>query len=224
MEHGKLWGRVAAGARALGGFGGLGGSAVGAVGGGAGRPNGLGAGRARTDVMAGPRPLTRPELERVGWTGRPEGCAPSAQHVQVAQVVQRVLRGDGRSAEVFSQVPAGLPVVVADGRRLESAVAGLVDHAIRRSPAGARVLIRAHAAVGSGGPGEDRARVELRVVDRGRCELPEARQWLIAGMRSGGPTGPALNGLVRAAGGRLGVEATSGGGLTVVLTLAVARD
>ncbi|MFJ3791138.1 hypothetical protein [Kitasatospora sp. NPDC090091] len=199
--------------------------------------------------MAGPRPLSRAELERVHWTVRPIGCGPQAQHVQVAEVVQRVLRGGGRAAAVSTRIPGGLPVVKGDARRLETALAGLVDHAVRRNPAGAAVLVRAEvAAVGRAGPRRARgaedvggpeeagaldpasgwgggpARVEIRVVDRGPCELPEAREWLLAGMRTGGPAGPAVHGLVRAAGGRLAVEQTPGGGLTVVLALAVALE
>ncbi|MEV0535178.1 hypothetical protein [Kitasatospora sp. NPDC050463] len=250
MARGKLWGYVASGARALGGLGALGGTGGNGRGGGPGEsadgtevaagfgPAG-GLGRPRPGAMAGPRELTRPELERVQWTDRAEGCGPRAPHVQVADVVRRVLRGGGRAGQVAVRIPAGLPVVVADARRLESALAGLIDHAIRRSPWGARVLVRADVAgapqgpagpagsgaAGSGaGPGGSRARVELRVVDRGQSELPEARQWLVSGLRSAGAAGPAVDGLVRAAGGRLAVEQTPGGGLTVVLVLAVARE
>ncbi|WP_395293182.1 hypothetical protein ACF9IK_05935 [Kitasatospora hibisci] len=199
--------------------------------------------------MAGPRPLSRAELERVRWTVRPIGCGPQPQHVQVAEVVQRVLRGGGRAAAVSARIPGGLPVVKGDARRLETALAGLVDHAVRRSPAGSAVVVRAEVAAGGrtrprragdaddagglgGGGGPDPesgwrgapARVEVRVVDRGPCELPEARQWLLAGMRTSGPVGPAVHGLVRAAGGRLAVEQTPGGGLTVVLALTVALE
>ncbi|MGW4893556.1 hypothetical protein ACWEQL_15030 [Kitasatospora sp. NPDC004240] len=197
--------------------------------------------------MAGPRPLAPAELERLRWTGRPEGCAPEAPHVQVAEVVRRVLRGGGRAPAVRTKVPADLPVVIADGRRLETALAGLVDHAIRRSPAGAKVLLRADVVTGRGrgpgggdGPGREasgggasggragggaggggRARVEIRVVDRGGDTAPRARPWSLAGAGAGGSAGPAA-GLVRAAGGRLTAEATPGGGLTLMLVLAVA--
>ncbi|MFJ8435447.1 hypothetical protein ACIQ9P_29540 [Kitasatospora sp. NPDC094019] len=337
MTGGKLWGYVASGARALGGLGPLGrsGALAGArllrgVGGG-GRPepdrhgsmlvapNGVvGAaspGRSAAGGMAGPQPLSRPELERLRWIDRAGGCVPDARHVQVAEVVGRVLRGGGRGASVAVRLPVGLPVVVADAPRLEAALAGLVDHAIRRSPAGARVLVRAdplpgpdgllgarggvgaggvfgRGAAGKGSLGKgslgkgalaggafggpeawtaEPARVELRVVDRGTSEPPETRQWLLAGMHGepgipgagwapgggfggpgsgggsgwpagaagdasdprrrtagagGGPesVGPSISALVRAAGGRLRVEQTAGGGLTVVLVLAVARD
>ncbi|MFB8238560.1 hypothetical protein ACFC58_18600 [Kitasatospora purpeofusca] len=333
MAGGKLWGYVASGARALGGLGPLGrsGALAGArllkgVGGG-GRPEpdrhgsmltapigavGAGSsGRSAVGGMAGPQLLSRPELERLRWIDRAGGCVPDARHVQVAEVVGRVLRGGGRGASVAVRLPVGLPVVIADAPRLEAALAGLVDHAIRRSPAGAGVLVRADplpgpdgllGARGGAGPGgvfgrgasgkgslgkgalgkgaftggafggseawtAEPARVELRVVDRGSSEPPEARQWLLAGMYgepgipgagwapgggfggpgSGGgsgwavggagdataprrgtsgpePVGPSISALVRAAGGRLRVEQTAGGGLTVVLVLAVARD
>ncbi|WP_406111193.1 hypothetical protein [Kitasatospora purpeofusca] len=338
MAGGKLWGYVASGARALGGLGPLGrsGALAGArllkgVGGG-GRPEpdrhgamhaapigtvGVGSSvRSAVGGMVGPQLLSRPELERLRWIDRADGCVPDARHVQVAEVVGRVLRGGGRGASVAVRLPVGLPVVIADAPRLEAALAGLVDHAIRRSPAGARVLVRADplpgpdgllGARGGAGPGgvfgrrasgkgslgkgalgkgalgrgpftggafggseawtAEPARVELRVVDRGASEPPEARRWLLAGMYgepgtpgagwapgggpggpgSGGgsgwavgsagdattprrgtggpePVGPSISALVRAAGGRLRVEQTAGGGLTVVLVLAVARD
>ncbi|MFB6888641.1 hypothetical protein ACFCX4_04910 [Kitasatospora sp. NPDC056327] len=310
MAGGKLWGYVASGARALGGLGPLGWSGAQAGArllkgvGGAGRPDqdghgalldgpagraGAGApGRSGAGGMAGPQLLSRPELARLRWTDRAGGCVPDARHVQPADVVGRVLRGGGRAASVTVRLPVGLPVVVADATRLEAALAGLVDHAIRRTPPGGRVLVRADplpgrdgrfggnggatganggafdgvgafggagafAAGGTvGGPeawdGEP-ARVELRVVDRGPAELLEARQWLLGGARggaaggggagggqgggAGGPAagaggpqrvGPSMAALVRAAGGRLTVEQTPGGGLTAVLVLAVARD
>ncbi|MQS15417.1 ATP-binding protein [Streptomyces kaniharaensis] len=230
MTRGKLWGYVASGAWVFGAFGGADGS---------GRSGG--AGRDATDeavgpfhpgVMAGPRMLSRPELERLRWTGRQAGCEPQARHVQVADVVRRVAHGGGRAAAVTVRLAPGLPVVAGDARRLEAALGGLVDHAIRRSPLGARVLVRTSVVtapalprLGLGGAsyGRQRGRVEIRVSDRGACGLPEAREWLLAGVRADGPVGP-LHSLVLASGGRLAVEATPGGGLTVVLILAVAYD
>ncbi|WP_406195639.1 hypothetical protein OH807_07885 [Kitasatospora sp. NBC_01560] len=231
MARGKLWGYVASGARVFGGlgaFGGVGGAGAGGGHGGGADGDAAAAGgpvRLPRGPMAGPRALSRSELERVHWTDRGDGCGPQAPHVQVAESVRRVLRGGGRAGAVVTRIPAGLPVVVADGRQLESALAGLVDHAIRRSLPGDRVLIRADVVPGRPGSGvAGRARVELRVVDRGSSVLPEARQWLLAGLPAAGPAGATGDGLVRAAGGRLAVEQTPGGGLTVVLTLAVALD
>ncbi|MEV6979120.1 hypothetical protein [Kitasatospora sp. NPDC093806] len=304
MAGGKLWGYVASGARALGGFAPFGRSGasagvrllkgVGGGGAGGGRPEpgargvafggpaGMaepgGPGRGGAGGMAGPQLLSRPELERLRWTDRAGGCVPDARHVQLAEVVGRVLRGGGRAPVVAVRIPLGLPVVVADATRLEAALAGLVDHAIRRNPPGARVLVTADPLPGPGaaggrggrafpvaypaefggefgmdlgadlgadfgrdfgarfgarfgagsGPAEaaagEPARVELRVVDRGASELPEARQWLLSGVRGVEPGGPSMSAVVRAAGGRLAVEQTPGGGLTVVLVLTVARD
>lgn len=268
MAGGKLWGYVASGARVLGGLGPLGrsGALAGArllkgVGGG-GRPEpdrpgamiaapigtvGAGSpGRSAVGGMAGPQLLSRPELERLRWIDRAGGCVPDARHVQVAEVVGRVLRGGGRGASVVVRLPVGLPVVIADAPRLEAALAGLVDHAIRRSPTGARVLVRADplpgpdgllGARGGVGPGgvfgrraagkgslgkgaftggafggseawtADPARVELRVVDRGASEPPDARRWLLAGMYGE----PGIPGAGWAPGGGIGGPGSGGG-------------
>ncbi|MEV7188465.1 ATP-binding protein [Kitasatospora sp. NPDC093102] len=243
MARGRLWGYVASGARALGAFGGTVGAGGAVRTGGPGRRGGSGhAGALATagakeglgpfspGAMAAPRPLTRTELERLRWTGRQAGCEPMARHVQVADVLRRVVRGGGRAAAVTVRVAPGLPVVAGDARRLETAVAGLVDHAIRRSPPGGRVLVRADVAGGAptlrspGRAAAARGRVEIRISDRGAHEPPEAREWLITGVRADGPAGPALHSLVLAAGGRLTVETTPGGGLTVVLLLTVAQE
>ncbi|MEU8923262.1 ATP-binding protein [Kitasatospora sp. NPDC048545] len=239
MTRGRLWGYVASGARALAAFGGPGGTGRRGGPGRAGGPVAVGTeegpGPFPSGTMAAPRALTRAELERLRWTGRQAGCEPMARHVQVADVVGRVVRGGGRSAAVTVRVAPGLPVVAGDARRLEAALAGLVDHAIRRTPMGGRVLVRAEVARGGRRPGPasrprgeaagpGRGRVEIRISDRGAHELPEAREWLLAGVRPGGPVGPALHSLVLAAGGRLAVESTPGGGLTVVLLLTVAHD
>ncbi|MFI8455061.1 hypothetical protein [Kitasatospora sp. NPDC085464] len=272
MAHGRLWGYVASGARALAAFGGASGaggagrrSAVGRAGGPVAVEAEEGPGPFQSGTMAAPRALTRVELERLRWTGRQAGCEPTARHVQVTDVVRRVVRGGGRSATVTVRIAPGLPVVAGDARRLEAALAGLVDHAIRRSPMGGRVLVRAEVAGGGrrpgptastrdrdrehdpdrergrgrnrardgardrardGGPygGGGRGRVEIRISDRGTHEPPGAREGLLGGVRPGGPVGPALHSLVLAAGGRLAVESTPGGGLTVVLLLTVAHD
>ncbi|MFD7451575.1 hypothetical protein [Kitasatospora sp. NPDC059827] len=242
MARGKLWGYVASGARALGALGGANGAGGAERKGGGGTAEGLGP--YPPISMAGPRPLSRTELDRLSWTGRQAGCEPQARHVQVSEVVRRVVRGGGRAAAVTLRLAPGLPVVAGDARRMEAAIAGLLDHAIRRSPLGGRVLVRAdvkrsgpsaprtatgrtatsHGATGHGTAGHGRERVEIRISDRGSYEPPEAREWLLAGVRSTGPVGPALHSLVLAAGGRLAVEPTPGGGMTVVLLLGVAYD
>ncbi|MEU1288791.1 hypothetical protein [Kitasatospora sp. NPDC005856] len=242
MARGRLWGYVASGARALGALGGTvgafgGAGGAGRLGGGSGRPGApttTEAEEARGPLppgaMAAPRSLSRTELERLRWTGRRAGCEPMARHVQVADVVRRVVRGGGRAAAVTVLVAPGLPVVAGDARRLEAAVAGLVDQAIRRSPPGGQVLLRADVAGGAPplrSPGRTAVtggRVEIRVCDRGSYEPPGERERRIAGARADDPVGPALYSLVEAAGGRLAVEPTPGGGLTVVLLLTVAYD
>ncbi|MEV7600782.1 hypothetical protein AB0O91_25765 [Kitasatospora sp. NPDC089797] len=249
MARGKLWGYVASGARVLGVLGGARGGARRK--GGQGAAEGLGP--FPRVAMAGPRTLSRTELDQLCWTGRQAGCEPQARHVQLAEVVHRVVRGGGRAAAVTVRLAPGLPVVAGDGRRLEAAIAGLLDHAIRRSPLGGRVLVRADVRrTGPAAPrtptgrtptgrtptgrtaggrtacgrssGSGRERVELRISDRGSYEPPGSRERPPTDARAAEPVGPALQGLVLAAGGGLTVEPTPGGGLTVVLLLAVAYD
>ncbi|MBO1417273.1 hypothetical protein [Streptomyces sp. FH025] len=243
MSRGRFWDYVASRARVLGALGAL--RDVGGTGGvehegGVRRPRGSsveqdGLGPFPPLAVAGPRPLSRSKLDRLRWTGRHAGCEPQARHVQVAEVVRRVVRGGGRAAAVTVRMAPGLPVVAGDSRRMEAAIAGLVDHAIRRNPLGDRVLVRAEVAgtgpdpgsdraAGRGGSSPGRARVEIRVSDHGTYEPPEARRRPPAGPRAHGPVGPALHHLVLAAGGRLAVEPTPGGGLTVVLLLDVAHE
>ncbi|MER7844469.1 hypothetical protein ABTZ03_11055 [Kitasatospora sp. NPDC096077] len=242
MARGKLWGYVASGARALGALGGAGGAERKDGQGGQGAPEGLGP--FPPIAMAGPRTLSRTELDQLHRTGRPAGCEPQARHVQVAEVVRRVLRGGGRAAAVTVRLAPGLPVVAGDARRMEAAIAGLLDHAIRRSPSDGRVLVRADvrrigpaaprsasgrvagARTAGGRPagGRGRERVEIRISDRGAYRPPGAGERPPADPRPTGAVGPALRNLVLAAGGGLAVEPTPGGGLTVVLLLAVAYD
>ncbi len=124
--------------------------------------------------------------------------------------------GGGAGAHaVRLQLPQGLPPVVADGPELGRAVAELVGHAVRRSPPGVRVLVRAAVAAGADGRLD---RVEIRIVDRGTSVPGGARYWSTGGL----PGGPAVSALLRAAGARIGVEETPGGGLTAVLVLRLA--
>ncbi len=114
------------------------------------------------------------------------------------------------------QLPQGLPPVVAGGPELGAAVAALVGHAVRRSPPGVRVLVRALVADGPDGRPE---RVEVRVADRGPSVPGEADHWASGGLRES----RAVDALVRAGWARFAVEATPGGGLTTVLALPLAR-
>jgi two-component system sensor histidine kinase KdpD len=119
---------------------------------------------------------------------------------------------------VVVDVPATLPEVLADPALLERALANLVANASSHAPPGSSVRVEARQV------GE---RVELLVVDRGPGVPEEDRERVFApfqrlGDTGGGGVGLGLavaRGFVEAVGGRLDLEETAGGGLTVVVTL-----
>jgi two-component system sensor histidine kinase KdpD len=125
--------------------------------------------------------------------------------------------------EVDLRIAADLPEVRADPGLLERIVANLAANALRHSPPGARPMLSASA------HGD---LVELRVVDRGPG-VPET-EWnriFVPFQRLGdrdNTTGVGLGlalsrGLAQAMGGELTPEHTPGGGLTMVVSLPVAR-
>lgn len=133
----------------------------------------------------------------------------------VAAAVRSVtdaMDGGAGAHAVRLQLPQGLPPVVAGELELGRAVAALVGRALRRSPPGARVLVRALVAVGVDGRLD---RVEVRVADRGASLPGEAGYWASGALRDG----EAVHTLVRAGSARFAVETTPGGGLTAVLAL-----
>lgn len=124
-----------------------------------------------------------------------------------------------RSVEVH--LPADLPLVDVDAPLIERAVANVVANALAVQPAGRPVVVDA-AAVGE--------HVHLRVIDDGPGIRPEDRVTVRApfqrlGDRStqaGVGLGLAIaHGFTVAVGGRLEMEDTPGGGLTVVFELPV---
>jgi two-component system sensor histidine kinase KdpD len=145
--------------------------------------------------------------------------------VALDEVVPRALAMlDAR--RVVVDVPEDLPLVRADAGLLERAVANVVENALRHSPAGMSVLVRARLM---------RDRVVLRVVDQGPG-VPDADKQRIfrafqrlgdtpvrrdqAPARPGVGLGLAVaRGFVEANDGRLEAEDTPGGGLTMVISL-----
>jgi len=123
-----------------------------------------------------------------------------------------------RGRGVVVDVPDTLPAVVVDPALLERAVANLVANAAAHSPSGRGVRVEAR---------EVGERVDLLVVDRGPGVAEEDRERVFApfqrlGDTGGGGVGLGLavaRGFVEAVGGRLTLEETPGGGLTVVVTL-----
>lgn len=127
-----------------------------------------------------------------------------------------------RDRPVMTDIPSGLPKVMADPAIAERVIGNLLSNALRYSPPASPPLVTA------------RARgdwVELRVVDHGPG-IPEAdhRRVFLPFCRLGDPdgrTGVGLGlvvsrGLAEAMGGTVEPEETPGGGLTMVVSLLAA--
>jgi two-component system, OmpR family, phosphate regulon sensor histidine kinase PhoR len=151
------------------------------------------------------------------------GLRVKLDDVDVGAVVARHADSLGRSpCPVVLRVAAGLPRAVADEARLEQVVANLVGNAIRHSPAGSPVEVRADAVDGQ---------VRLVVADHGSGIAPELLPQLFepftrgkagAGGRSDG-LGLGLyiaRGLVEAMGGTIAVRSRAGGGSEFTVLLA----
>jgi two-component system sensor histidine kinase KdpD len=139
--------------------------------------------------------------------------------VGLDEVLPVAIAGLTQADRVDVDVDETLPRVRADAALLERAIANVVENAIAWSPASARVRIEACAA---------QHRVELQIVDRGPG-IPSGRREDVfrpfqrLGDRSNG-SGVGLGlavarGFVEAMGGRIVVEDTPGGGVTMVISL-----
>ncbi len=148
---------------------------------------------------------------------------PLIREVDLDEVVPVALGGVPLDS-VRLEVPESLPMVPADPGLLERALANLIENAVKYSPPGVKVLVKADALVPPVGPG----RVELRVVDRGVGVPEEAKEKIFAPFQRYGdaPRGAGVGlglavarGFVEAMGGTLAAEDTPGGGLTMVVSL-----
>jgi len=137
--------------------------------------------------------------------------------LEVLRVVVR--RGAGR---LELDIPDTLPLVVADGGLLERVIANLVDNAERHVGTGEQVLIKAYAA---------ETNVVVEVVDHGPGVAPDRLEEIFAPFQHFGDrttTGVGLGlaiarGFTEAMSGTLAASPTPGGGLTMTITLEVAR-
>ncbi|MFI8105184.1 ATP-binding protein [Streptomyces sp. NPDC086023] len=149
---------------------------------------------------------------------------PLIREIDVDEVVPMALGGVPEGS-VELDIPETLPMVAVDPGLLERAVANVVENAVKYSPAGTPVQVKASALGG---------RVEVRVVDRGPGVPDEAKNRIFAPFQRYGdaPRGAGVGlglavarGFTEAIGGSLAAEDTPGGGLTMVLSLpAVTRD
>ena len=100
---------------------------------------------------------------------------PLIQETDLDEVVPYALGGVPPEA-VRLEVPETLPMIRADAGLLERSLANLVENAVKYSPDGVRVLVKADALEQPGRPG----RVELRIVDRGPGVPEDAKERIFA--------------------------------------------
>jgi two-component system phosphate regulon sensor histidine kinase PhoR len=155
--------------------------------------------------------------------------APLAVGPAVDDVLQ-ILAESGRRAEVevTSSVSPDTPALFADGDRVRQVLINLVENAIKYTPAGGHVVVRAAPA-----DGEHRGMVEIAVEDTGigipAEDLPRLTERFFrvdkARSRQLGGTGLGLaivKHIVQAHGGALGISSTLGTGTTVRVYLPAA--
>jgi two-component system phosphate regulon sensor histidine kinase PhoR len=123
---------------------------------------------------------------------------------------------------VEAQIAPGLPPVQADGDRLRQVLINLVDNAVKYTPAGGQVLVRAMPAAGD----EQAGMVEISIEDSGigipAQDLPRLTERFFrvdkARSRELGGTGLGLaivKHIVQAHGGSLSISSALGQGTTV---------
>ncbi|UNS99431.1 ATP-binding protein [Streptomyces tubbatahanensis] len=147
---------------------------------------------------------------------------PLIKDISLEEVVPKALGGVPEGF-VRLAVAEALPLVAVDPGLLERTVANLVENAVKYSPDGKKVLIKASALAD---------RVEVRVTDRGpgvpdsdkdRIFEPFQRYGDAPGGAGVGLGLAVARGFAEAMGGSLEAEDTPGGGMTMVLTLRAAH-
>ncbi|MEV0374765.1 sensor histidine kinase KdpD [Streptomyces sp. NPDC050636] len=143
---------------------------------------------------------------------------PLIRDTDLDEVVPMALGGVPEGS-VTLDIPEELPIVAIDPGLLERSVANLVENAVKYSPDGEAVLVKA-SALGD--------RVELRIVDRGPGVPDSAKGRIFEPFQRYGdaPRGAGVGlglavarGFAESMGGTLAAEDTPGGGMTMVLTL-----
>ncbi|MFF5480559.1 DUF4118 domain-containing protein [Streptomyces sp. NPDC012935] len=144
------------------------------------------------------------------------------REIDLDEVVPMALGGVPEDS-VELDIPETLPMVSADKGLLERVVANVVENAVKYSRQDEPVLVAASAIAD---------RVEVRVVDRGPGVPDEAKERIFEPFQRYGdaPRGAGVGlglavarGFAEAMGGTINAEDTPGGGLTMVLSLGMAR-
>lgn len=151
-------------------------------------------------------------------------------HLDPGDLVQEAVElnaaiADARSLELRGEVPAGSGAVLADRERVQRVLANLVGNAMRFTPAGGTIVVRAE-------PMQGEAAVCVSVSDTGAGvaaeELPNLFLPFWQSQRgNGGGAGLGLaivRGIVEAHGGRIWAESTPGKGTTLSFTLPLAPE
>jgi two-component system sensor histidine kinase KdpD len=148
---------------------------------------------------------------------------PILEPVSLDEVLQQALRGVP-DEEVCDETDESLPLLLTDSGLLERAVANLVENAVRHSPA--HTPVRVCAAVVPDGS------LQLRIIDQGPGVDEANRDRMFQPFQRLGdaPDGAGVGlglavarGLSTAVGATLEAEDTPGGGLTMVVSIPLAR-
>jgi PAS domain S-box-containing protein len=127
-----------------------------------------------------------------------------------------------RSIELTAQLPRDMPDVCVDAARVQQVISNLVGNAIKFTPAGGRIVVRASL---------DGDEAVVTVTDTGPGISPEHQPHVFdrywqgnRPTRFGAGLGlPIAKGIVEAHGGRIGVESAPGRGSTFWFTVPLAR-
>ncbi len=161
--------------------------------------------------------LSRIESGQVPLRRRPVDPAEVAHHA--AEMLRPQAERGGLTLTV--EAPSGLPWVEADPDRLQSALVNLIHNAVKFTPAGGSIRVRARASDGT---------IAFSVTDTGPGVAPEdlprifERFYKADKSRAGGGTGLGLaiaRHIVQAHGGRIWVESIEGKGATFNFTIPV---
>jgi two-component system sensor histidine kinase KdpD len=163
------------------------------------------------------------ELTRIRAGGlRPEPLDISA--ADMVRVAVRRLDTLVNNREILLDIDPGLPALWVDPAMLEHALVNLIENALRYSPAGTPIEIRAESKGNT---------LELRVIDHGDGVPPEERERIFEEFvrldpraeSSGTGLGLAIvRAFVEAADGTVACEMTPGGGASFVLTLPTVEE
>ena len=147
-------------------------------------------------------------------------------HLRLDVVVDEVLAGiqpDSDAHEFSVEIPAGLPMVVADREKLDQVLINLLTNAIKYSPAGGLIAVSARHE-------ERHERIVVEVADQGMGIAPEDREHLFStfhrirrpetqGIRGTGLGLSIVSGLVRMMRGEVWVESELDEGSRFIFSL-----